>query len=304
MRFTSLTCLFIVSIAISPAPIPAQLVSPQIGWRAELSRDFHDVSGTVTIVDDDTIRVDDFTFDGGGISVYFYLGAEDTRSSFTSGLGVGPELVGTVFDGSQPPLVIDLRPGQTLEGWHAISVWCVDVNVSFGSGTFMAVSPLIPGDFDNGGALDITDIDELSRQSAGGLNDPTYDLNGDSLVNSGDIDVWVRDLFHGWIGDANLDGQFESGDLVQVFAAGQYEDSATGNSSWRTGDWNGDGEFTTSDMIRAFQDGGYDRGVRASVAAVPEPSGFWWPLTVALMAARQSRCRNQMFYFQVVDHST
>jgi hypothetical protein len=68
------------------------------------------------------------------------------------------------------------------------------------------------------------------------------------------------------LGDANLDGRFNSSDLVQVFAAGQYEDALAGNSTWSTGDWNGDGEFTTSDLVLAFQVGQY---VAAAIAAPP-----------------------------------
>lgn len=58
-------------------------------------------------------------------------------------------------------------------------------------------------------------------------------------------------------GRMNLDGQFDSTDLVQVFAAGQFEDTIFGNSTWATGDWNGDGEFDTSDLVLAFQGGNY-----------------------------------------------
>jgi hypothetical protein len=66
------------------------------------------------------------------------------------------------------------------------------------------------------------------------------------------------------VGDSNLDGRFDSGDLVLVFQAGQYEDAVAGNSSWAAGDWNGDGEFTTADLVLAFQLGTY---VAASIAA-------------------------------------
>ncbi|MCA9172596.1 MAG: hypothetical protein KDB23_33255, partial [Planctomycetales bacterium] len=77
-----------------------------------------------------------------------------------------------------------------------------------------------------------------------------------------------------YFGDANLDGEFNSADLINVFQAGQYEDAFSANSTWSTGDWNGDGEFTTSDFVVAFQDGGYEKGPRHAVSAVPEPSGL------------------------------
>ena len=72
----------------------------------------------------------------------------------------------------------------------------------------------------------------------------------------------------------NLDGEFNSGDLLVIFQAGEFEDDVIGNSTWATGDWNGDADFDTGDLVFAFRDGGYERGPRRLVAMVPEPSGF------------------------------
>jgi hypothetical protein len=58
-------------------------------------------------------------------------------------------------------------------------------------------------------------------------------------------------------GDANLDGTFDSQDLVSVFQSNHYEDEIRLNSRWADGDWNGDGEFDSSDLVRAFQIGGF-----------------------------------------------
>jgi hypothetical protein len=69
------------------------------------------------------------------------------------------------------------------------------------------------------------------------------------------------------LGDSNRDGRFDSGDLVVVFQAGQYEDSLIFNSTWETGDWNGDKEFDSGDLVAAFTAGEY---VNQAVA-VPEP---------------------------------
>lgn len=59
-------------------------------------------------------------------------------------------------------------------------------------------------------------------------------------------------------GDTNLDGHFNSADLVRVFQAGEYEDEVFANSSWDEGDWNGDKEFNSSDLIAAFINGEYE----------------------------------------------
>jgi hypothetical protein len=87
--------------------------------------------------------------------------------------------------------------------------------------------------------------------------------------------MWVTDLKSTYFGDANLDGEFDSGDLVEVFRAGHYEDGVERNSGWSTGDWNGDQEFDSGDFVKAFTGGGYERGPRPAAAAVPEPTPFF-----------------------------
>lgn len=126
----ALASVFATSIA------SAQPSSPAIGWQTEFSNDFHDVSGAVSIVDEDTLRFENFTYDGGGLIVYFYLGSEESTSAFSSGLQIGDDLFGTVYDGTQGAFTVDLPAGETVDGYHAISVWCVAADVSFGSGTF------------------------------------------------------------------------------------------------------------------------------------------------------------------------
>ena len=68
-------------------------------------------------------------------------------------------------------------------------------------------------------------------------------MNDGSLTDPDARIDYVHNVLGTWIGDSNKDGEFNSGDLVQVFAAGEYEDSVAENSSWATGDWNGDKEF-------------------------------------------------------------
>ncbi len=164
----------------------AELTSPQVDWQADLSTLFHNVSGTVTVLDDDTLQVDDFTYDGGGVSVYFYLGASESSGAFNSGLQIGSQLVGSVYDGTQPPLVLDLTGGETLEGWNAIAVWCVPFHATFGSGTFAPAA--LEGDYNGDGTIDAADYtvwrDALDAGSTL-VNDPTP-----PLVDESDYDYW------------------------------------------------------------------------------------------------------------------
>ncbi|MCA9200481.1 MAG: hypothetical protein KDA87_23240, partial [Planctomycetales bacterium] len=105
--------------------------------------------------------------------------------------------------------------------------------------------------------LDVTDLNLLLQAIAGQHDDARFDLNGDGLLDSQDQTVILRDL-HTERGDANLDGVFDTSDLVLVFSAGLYETGRT--AQWQQGDWNGDGFFGTADLIAAFQVGWYESG--------------------------------------------
>lgn len=128
----------------------------------------------------------------------------------------------------------------------------------------------IAGDFDQDGDVDATDIDALSaaiRQGQGA----GFDVNSDGSVNASDKTYLVEQIKKTYLGDANLDGQFNTTDLVSVFQVGEYEDGVAQNSGWADGDWTGDQEFDTGDFVAAFQAGGFEMGPRAATEAVPEP---------------------------------
>ncbi len=71
------------------------------------------------------------------------------------------------------------------------------------------------------------------------------------------------------LGDSLRDLEFNSSDLVGVFASGKYESGAM--ATWSEGDWDGSLLFDTSDMVYAFVGGGYELGPRTAAAGVPEP---------------------------------
>lgn len=121
--------------------------------------------------------------------------------------------------------------------------------------------------------------DYLISQIQAGANDMQFDLNADGSVDSRDLAELVTsaNYLHSYVGDANLDGEFGSADLITVFQAAKYE---TGEpASWSEGDWNGDGTFNTGDLIAAFQGAGYEVGPRSAgnrlAHAVPEPNALW-----------------------------
>lgn len=111
----------------------------------------------------------------------------------------------------------------------------------------------VSADFDGDGQITAADIDLLGAAIRSG--DVLFDLNGDNSIDQADLLHLVETILSTTIGDANLDGVFDSSDLVLVFAAGQYEDGIENNSGWAEGDWNGDGEFDSEDLVFTFQFG-------------------------------------------------
>lgn len=152
-------------------------------WTATLSTNSHGVSGKVTIVDADTLRFEMFNYDGLGLSagVYIRLGAANTNPSFAGGLQVGNDLRGPAY--SNAMFDVDLPPGATLDGYNALSIWCVLVGANFGSGLFTA--PPCPGDFNGDGAVSASDLGVML--GAWGSDDATADMNEDGIVNASDL---------------------------------------------------------------------------------------------------------------------
>ena len=113
----------------------------------------------------------------------------------------------------------------------------------------------VTGDFDVSGQLDVSDLDRLTV-AIRSARDFSYDIDANRIVSLEDHRIWVKDLAHTWYGDANLDG-----------------------------------ECNSTDMVTAFADGGYERGPRTDAVAVPEPCA--WALLIlgvtSLTVRRRSR---------------
>ena len=125
-------------------------------------------------------------------------------------------------------------------------------------------------------AITVDEVKELMGGFAnlGGGGNPLDPLNDGSLTDPTQRTDYVHDVLKTWIGDSNLDGEFNSSDLIVVLSSGEYEDTTPMNSKWETGDWDGDKEANSSDLVFALSDGGYEIGPRPAVAAVPEPCGM------------------------------
>jgi hypothetical protein len=151
--------------------------------------------------------------------------------------------------------------------------------------------PAIQGDFTLDGQLTAEDIDVLTLFAVRGIS--WIDLTQDQVVDVDDLNVWVNDLKKTWIGDANLDYEFNSSDLIEVLAAGKYEQDV--DAGWAEGDWNADQRANSADLVAALQGygcggrGAYECGPRPATAAVPEPRTIVLVWMAALVCAWTAR---------------
>jgi len=106
---------------------------PMVGASLTLSSRAHSVSGTVRIVDNCTLEIRNFSYDGGGPNVYVY-GAVD--GDYVNGFAMGNKLTGTRFNNQT--LSITLTDETVLDNFNSLSIWCVDFDVSFGDGIFQS----------------------------------------------------------------------------------------------------------------------------------------------------------------------
>ena len=121
---------------------------------------------------------------------------------------------------------------------------------------------------------------------------PACDVNGDGTCDAADIDAMSQNVIDGtasaadrnaliegaspdgfntYLGDSDLNGQFDEQDIVAAFIDGKY---LSGDAAgWAQGDWDGNLQFDEQDFVQAFIAGGYLAGPRGA-AAVPEPSSL------------------------------
>jgi hypothetical protein len=112
-------------------------------------------------------------------------------------------------------------------------------------------------DFNLDTFIDARDIDELYAALDGSYNS-FFDLNEDGFLDQEDVDFIVKVLFDSIYGDSNLDGHFNSTDLVHVFVIGEYQDGIAVNSGWADGDWSGDQDFDSSDFVFSLTNSEYE----------------------------------------------
>ena len=105
--------------------------SGKIGQTATLSTLGHRVSGVAKVVDDCTIEVANFSYDGGGLQFVYAYGA--LNANYAAGFILGPNIRGLAYNNQL--LVIELKSGD-IDKMNSISIWCTEARVSFGDGVF------------------------------------------------------------------------------------------------------------------------------------------------------------------------
>lgn len=104
---------------------------PSVGTSAVFSNRAHDVSGTVTVIDDRTLQITDFNYDGDGVIVFFYTGNNGNYRDGAPGAGpIGPQLNGRSY--VDETITLTIPPELTLDDFNELSVWCIPFAASFG----------------------------------------------------------------------------------------------------------------------------------------------------------------------------
>ncbi len=278
-------------------------------WKA--SHDFHGSPGTENGSSTQTVVINEIVVSAAAdnaaqIELLNTSGAQTTLTGYLSNSGTDPfkfRIPETVMSPNEYVVFDSSELGFQFKSDAADNAWLVasDANgrpthfldvIDFpatsngargrwpnGSGEFALLSSSTPGatnarpavDFNDDQSVNASDVDLLCSAIASGSGDGAFDLNNDGVINIADMRYLIEMVMQTNFGDANLDGRFDTRDLIQIFSAAEYEDSVTGNSLWSEGDWDCDGDATTRDLVLAFQSGSYGefakRNTQSQIAA-------------------------------------
>lgn len=123
--------------------------------------------------------------------------------------------------------------------------------------------PGVRGDFDGDGLLTAADIDLLSKEVGRLDNVPTFDLNGDEVIDATDRAIWITDLAMTFTGDADLNGAVQFADFLALAEGFNQE------GGWADGDFDGSGVVQFPDFLQLSEN--FGKG-QPGPAAVPEPA--------------------------------
>lgn len=105
--------------------------SAKVGKTLNFSTRGHGVSGIAKVVDDCTIQLSNFNYDGGGLPDVYVWGAK--AGNYSSGFRMGSNLFGTPRNNAT--VLVSMQAGD-IDKLDGISIWCEGARVSFGDGLF------------------------------------------------------------------------------------------------------------------------------------------------------------------------
>lgn len=120
-----------------PTPSGCGSDHAKVGYTGTFSTLAHNVSGTVTIMDNCTLQIENFNYDASAPVVYFY---GDTSSNFLSdnAFTIGGILRDNNVEYVNTSITLKLPNNKTLDDLEYLSVWCIDFNANFGDLKFQA----------------------------------------------------------------------------------------------------------------------------------------------------------------------
>lgn len=104
--------------------------SLKVGHTGIFSTLAHNVSGKATIIDNCTIEISMFNFDGAAPNVKFYAGVNDNFSD-SDAFGIGERIDGRSY--INETIVLTLPEGKFVDDFNSLSVWCVEFQANFGN---------------------------------------------------------------------------------------------------------------------------------------------------------------------------
>jgi hypothetical protein len=127
---------------------------------------------------------------------------------------------------------------------------------------FFIDEPGIPGDFNEDGLVNATDIDLLL--AARGSDEPDiFDIVPDNTIDDLDAQYWVETIVGTRYGDVNLDGRIDLSDLNAV------RNHFGGGGGWAAGDSVGSGLVDLPDLNAVRNEFGF-----VAASSVPEPGSM------------------------------
>lgn len=120
--------------ALCLPPLVETPMDPRIGQKAVFPPNTtYDVRmGEATIIDERTIRIDNFSYSGSGPDVRFYLGKD---GDYLNGFPISDKISGGApFNNAT--ITLTLPEGRTLDDFNGISIWCTAFLLDFSSDIF------------------------------------------------------------------------------------------------------------------------------------------------------------------------